>query len=60
MTDRPAAYIICGTPRSGSTLLCGYLAATGAAGDPDSFFRTQSIDWWARYWGLPETGRGWV
>ncbi|AAV96646.1 Stf0 sulfotransferase family protein [Ruegeria pomeroyi] len=57
MTDRPAAYIICGTPRSGSTLLCGYLAATGAAGDPDSFFRTQSIDWWARYWGLPETLR---
>lgn len=57
MTDRPAAYIICGTPRSGSTLLCGYLAATGAAGHPDSFFRTQSIDWWARYWGLPETLR---
>lgn len=46
-------YIICGTPRSGSTLLCGLLAATKAAGDPDSFFRRQIIDWWAGEWGLP-------
>ncbi|MCE8521710.1 Stf0 sulfotransferase family protein [Ruegeria pomeroyi] len=57
MTERPAAYILCGTPRSGSTLLCGYLAATGVAGAPDSFFRTQSVDWWAGYWGLPEALR---
>lgn len=47
------AYIICGTPRTGSTLLCGLLADTGAAGRPDSFFRRQSIAWWADYLNIP-------
>ena len=46
-------YIICGTPRSGSTLLCGLLASTKAAGDPDSFYRRQDIAWWAEQWRLP-------
>jgi trehalose 2-sulfotransferase len=41
------ACIICATPRSGSTLLCDLLTETGAAGQPDSFFRRQSISWWA-------------
>ncbi|NDW45875.1 Stf0 family sulfotransferase [Ruegeria sp. PrR005] len=57
MTEPAAAYILCGTPRSGSTLLCGYLTDTGVAGQPDSFFRTQSIDWWAEHWGLPSALR---
>jgi len=38
----PDAYIICGTPRSGSTLLCDLLADSGA-GRPASYFRRQSI-----------------
>ncbi len=49
----PNSYIICGTPRSGSTLLCRLLAATGMAGKPNSFFRAPSIDDWADDWGLP-------
>lgn len=47
------AYVICGTPRTGSTMLIDLLAATGAAGAPDSFFRRQSVDDWAKEWGLP-------
>lgn len=31
-------YIICATPRTGSTLLRDLLASTRAAGGPDSFF----------------------
>jgi LPS sulfotransferase NodH len=54
MYDMYDAYIICATPRSGSTLLCGMLAQTGVAGQPDSFFRSQSTDWWAKHWGLPD------
>lgn len=47
------AYIICGTPRTGSTLLCDLLTSTGRAGAPDSFFGRQFIPWWAEQWGLP-------
>lgn len=46
-------YIICGTPRTGSTLLCDLLASTKRSGNPDSFYRRQSVDWWAEEWGLP-------
>lgn len=35
-------YILCATPRSGSTLLCALLTATGVAGRPKSYFRAQS------------------
>ena len=47
------AYIICGTPRTGSTLLCNLLASTKVAGDPNSFFRRQSMTAWAEEWALP-------
>jgi len=40
------AYVICTSPRSGSTLLCSLLAATGVAGNPDSHFHQPSIDAW--------------
>jgi len=43
------SYIICATPRSGSTLMCDLLDDTGIAGHPDSFFRCQSIPWWAQH-----------
>jgi LPS sulfotransferase NodH len=42
-------YVICATPRSGTTLLCDLLADTGVAGRPDSFFRLQSLYWWAQH-----------
>ncbi|QDY69406.1 Stf0 family sulfotransferase [Qingshengfaniella alkalisoli] len=47
MTSKPfRSYIICTAPRSGSTLLCGLLAATNAAGNPDSHFHSLSLDDW--------------
>jgi LPS sulfotransferase NodH len=33
-----AAYLLCATPRSGSTLLCDLLDATRVAGHPDEYF----------------------
>ncbi|MGR3679501.1 MAG: Stf0 family sulfotransferase [Paracoccaceae bacterium] len=38
--------MICTTPRSGSTLLCGLLRETALAGNPDSHFHTASLDQW--------------
>ncbi len=46
------SYIICATPRSGSTLLCDLLAGTGVAGVPDSFFRRESFVEWAEHFGV--------
>lgn len=43
------SYIICTSPRSGSTLLCKLLAATGIAGNPSSlFYRPAVSDWLTR------------
>lgn len=39
------SYLVCATPRSGSTLLCEGLKATGVAGRPEEFFEA-----------VPETG----
>ncbi len=52
MTNTPRAYVICGTPRSGSTLLCEMLWATKAAGRPNSYYREQDVLHWAEQWGL--------
>jgi trehalose 2-sulfotransferase len=47
-------YIICATPRSGSTLLCNLLASTMRAGNPNSYYhRTGIMGDWAREWKLP-------
>ncbi len=43
---RYQSYIVCTSPRSGSTLLCGLLAATGIAGLPDSHFHRPSVPTW--------------
>ena len=53
MTRAFTAYVLCGTPRSGSTLLCEMLGATGLAGRPNSFFRPVDILGWADAWGVP-------
>jgi trehalose 2-sulfotransferase len=39
------SYLVCATPRSGSTLLCEALKETGVAGNPEEFFEA-----------VPETG----
>ncbi len=45
MSNHKRTYIICATPRSGSTLLCDLLTETGVAGRPDSFFNFDAFDW---------------
>jgi LPS sulfotransferase NodH len=35
------SYLVCATPRSGSTLLCRALAATGVAGRPEEYFEAR-------------------
>jgi LPS sulfotransferase NodH len=47
------SYLMCGTPRTGSTLLCALLESTGVAGRPESYFRTQDEPSFAREWGIP-------
>jgi LPS sulfotransferase NodH len=49
-------YIICGTPRTGSTLLCDLLTSTKRTGAPHSFYRRQNILEWAEEWDLPAPG----
>jgi len=57
----PASYLICATPRSGSTLLCDLLTATGAAGRPASYYRRQSIPRWGERLGvLPGDDRAYL
>ena len=48
------AFVICTSPRSGSTLLCKLLAATGISGNPGSYFHDPSLDAWEDYFGLPQ------
>lgn len=55
---RPASYLLCGTPRTGSTLLCGLLASTGVAGRPESYFREPDRQHWAERFELPALGDG--
>jgi trehalose 2-sulfotransferase len=45
------SYFVCATPRSGSTLLCKSLAATGVAGRPEEYFER------LRHSGLPREPR---
>jgi len=53
------SYVICTSPRSGSTLLCALLAATGVAGKPDSYFHEPSLEAWQADLGVtPPPGAG--
>ncbi|MEZ4660333.1 MAG: Stf0 family sulfotransferase [Caldilineaceae bacterium] len=45
-------YLICGTPRTGSTLLCQYLTSAEVAGRPHSYFRKQDMVSWAENWRI--------
>ena len=44
------SYMICATPRSGSTLLCEALRNTGLAGNPDEYFGPMHVDRWNKKW----------
>lgn len=46
-------YILCTSPRSGSTLLTTLLRATGVAGHPASWFHDLSLQGWADGLGVP-------
>lgn len=50
-TGGPQAYVICTSPRSGSTLLCGLLAAA-EVGNPKSYFHRPDLNEWRAYFGL--------
>ncbi|MDQ6675249.1 MAG: Stf0 family sulfotransferase [Chloroflexota bacterium] len=52
------AYLICATPRTGSTLLCDLLRSTEIAGRPESFFRLPDEQSWADRWRLARNRAG--
>ncbi len=52
MTKPARSYILCTSPRSGSTLLCGLLKATQRCGLPDSHFHDPSLEAWLAYHDL--------
>ena len=54
------SYLLCATPRSGSTLLCGLLHSTGVAGRPESYFRRDDLDAYAARWAVPRAADGLV
>ena len=54
MREPADSYLICTTPRSGSTLLCELLECTGIAGRPDEYFQQ------LRSTGLPMTPRDYL
>lgn len=46
------SYVICTSPRSGSTMLCKMLEATNVAGNPGSHFHVPSFDHWLNKYDL--------
>ncbi|MEL7178322.1 MAG: Stf0 family sulfotransferase [Pseudomonadota bacterium] len=53
MSGQPySSYVICTSPRSGSTMLCELLSETKVAGKPGSLFHEPSIDAWLDYYDL--------
>lgn len=53
------SYLICATPRTGSTLLCGLLESSGVAGHPASYFNRLGLHQYADTWRIarPRDGR---
>ena len=51
-TAPTSSYIVCATPRSGSTLLCEYLMLTGDAGHPSEWFLPQGAALAAEMFGV--------
>jgi trehalose 2-sulfotransferase len=58
MRELPRSYVLCGTPRTGSTLLCSLLCSTGVLGRPESYFREpDEVAWATRFVLATEGGR---
>ncbi len=57
-SERIDAYVVCATPRTGSSLLLGLLESTGVAGRPQAYFRAPDELMWADRWQLPRTAGG--
>jgi len=51
-TTPQSSYFVCGTPRSGSWLLCGLLASTGVAGRPHEWFWQDTEEANRRAWSV--------
>jgi trehalose 2-sulfotransferase len=49
-------YLVCATPRSGSTLLCEALRHTGLAGKPDEYFGPMHVERWNKEWRTQSAG----
>ena len=52
------SYIICSTPRTGSTILCALLNSTEMAGHPESYFRAPDMKAYAEKWGIQMSAVG--
>jgi LPS sulfotransferase NodH len=52
------SYFVCGTPRTGSSLLLGLLESTGVAGHPQAYFREPDEPLWAGRWRVPRSADG--
>ena len=50
MTNEIKSYLICATPRSGSSLLCEALRNNGLAGNPDEYFGPMHVKRWNEHW----------
>jgi len=55
MTHPKKSYILCSTPRTGSTLLCSLLRNTNRAGVPESYFRSQDVEARAHRWHIRQS-----
>jgi trehalose 2-sulfotransferase len=44
------SYVVCGTPRAGTSLLTGLLKSTGIAGRPEEYFWRDDMPFWAARW----------
>jgi LPS sulfotransferase NodH len=51
-STQTTSYLVCATPRSGSSLLCGLLAGTGVAGRPEEYFWRGDEGSWSQRWGV--------
>jgi trehalose 2-sulfotransferase len=52
MTHPPLAYLVCATPRVGSSYLCSALGGVPGAGDPTEWFGRAMLHMRAAEWGL--------
>ncbi|MGC5309713.1 Stf0 family sulfotransferase [Micromonospora zamorensis] len=52
------SYLICATPRTGSSLLLGLLESTGVAGHPQAYFRSPDEPLWVDRWQIRRTAEG--